>query len=310
MAAVSVVIPSFNNRRYVTAAIDSVLGQTFQHLQLLVIDDGSTDGSAEVIANHLDVLGDPRVRLAKIEHQGLVAALNMGLANARDEYFTFLGSDDTWMPTKLERQVRALQSVPAAAACFSDCWIIDQDGRRQYRLGRAQTRPYHGGRIFSDLWSMNFMPQSSTYLFRTDAVREVGGFDPDIEVEDVPLWLRLAHRYEVVYLDELLANHRVHGDHTLSNDLPLNRRSILMAHEKMTLLDPSLILNRRLLDLRSHEREAYSHYQCFRLRLARAHALAALRIDPRSRHAWRVLYRSLLGRRLIGHLRELRSKLH
>src|SRR3989442_13154067 len=123
---VSVVIPSYNHAQFVGAAIDSVLAQTLSDFELIIIDDGSKDDSVETIQRRLSQLNDDRVRLVARENRGLCRTLNEGLLMARGRYFAYLGSDDLWEPTKLEKQVDLLGSAGENdASPFTDCHIID-----------------------------------------------------------------------------------------------------------------------------------------------------------------------------------------
>ena len=120
---VSVVLPVYNGENYLRLAIESVLCQTFQDFEIIVIDDGSTDSSAS-IAQSFD-----RVRYIRQENQGAAAAVNHGIQSARGHYFAWLSHDDVYAPEKLSEQVRALQSVGGPAVCYTDIKWIDAEGK-------------------------------------------------------------------------------------------------------------------------------------------------------------------------------------
>lgn len=162
---VSVAIPSFNHAQFVADAISSVLSQTVPEVELLVIDDGSVDGSPALIQEHLSRVGGHRkVRTLFREHRGLPATLNEALLLSRGTYFSYLGSDDLLEPNKLERQLTAIAySSPPVAAAFSTCHVISATGERIGRVaGEAEFR---SGDIYYALARMKFHPPSPTNLF-------------------------------------------------------------------------------------------------------------------------------------------------
>ncbi len=307
-ALVSVVIPSFNHARYVTRAIDSVLGQTLGEIELLVVDDGSTDGSPEVIRRHLDSTptGFP-VRLVARENRGICRTLNQALAEATGKYFAALGSDDLWAPHKLARQVDALEAAgDVGAAAFSDCWVIGADGRRQGRMGLQF--PFHGGDIYRDLVMLQFFPPAPTSIFRRDVIVELGGFNERTKVtEDVDLWYRVARSHEVIYVDEPLASYRVHGDNVSARDPVAVYQDKLLILEDLILGDPELRPVASRLRARVQANHAGHLYTLLRLPEARRAAWTAIRTSPRERLAWSVLFRSALGTGIVSRVRTRRE---
>lgn len=307
---VSVVIPSFNHATYVVEAIDSALGQSFREFELLVIDDGSTDASVEIIRRHLaEVTTDVPVTLLSRENRGLCRTLNEGIRLARGKYFAALASDDLWEPRKLERQVAAMEEAgPRVGACFAECWIIDGEGRRMGRWGRSREFPYRGGDIYVDIATLRFLPNVPTTIFLRSAVEEVGGYNEARRVvEDQDLWLRVARRYEVVYLREPLASYRVHGENvsTLRADALLDdlADTVREALDR----DESLAPFERVTRGRLEARRAAASFNALRLSDARRNAVAALRLSPTDRLAWTILIRSVLGARAVALLRGVRA---
>jgi GT2 family glycosyltransferase len=295
-ALVSVVIPSFNHARYVTRAIDSVLGQTLGDIELLVVDDGSTDGSAEVIRRHLEATTAPfPVRLVARENRGICRTLNEALDGATGKYFAALGSDDLWAPHKLASQVDALEAAgDGEVAVFSDCWVIDADGLRQGRMGRQF--PFRGGDIYRDLVMLRFFPPAPTTVIRRQVIVDLGGFNERTSLtEDVDLWYRLARAHRVIYVDEPLASYRIHGGNVSSRDAAAVYRDKMLILEDLILGDPELQPVAARLRARVQANHAGHLYTLLRLPEARRAAWSALRTSPRERLAWRVLLRSALG---------------
>ncbi|MHC4599131.1 MAG: glycosyltransferase [Planctomycetota bacterium] len=197
---VSVIVPTFNRKAFALEAVASVLGQTRGDLEVLVIDDGSEDGTEEAFASH----ADPRVRYVRKEHSGIAATRNRGIAEARGRILGFLDSDDLWVPDKLEKQLPLLQgNVGFVYARY-----------RSVRDGRIlRSKPVGGpsGRIFLALLCRIFV-QTSTALVAREAVEATGPFDESLAYADeYEFFLRLAERYPVGFVDEDLVIYRIHG---------------------------------------------------------------------------------------------------
>ena len=182
---VSVVIPVYNAERFVRAAIESICTQTFTDLEIIVIDDGSRDGTAGIIGEFVD---NPRVRI--ITHQqnlGVVASLNEGVGLARAPLIARLDADDWCSPRRIEQQVELLDRDPDVVLCATYFEMVDAEGRV---LQRVETFPAFG-RLCMALASYNCIGHSTT-VFRKDAAQRVGGYSPGMTpVEDFDLWIRL-----------------------------------------------------------------------------------------------------------------------
>ncbi len=305
---VSVAIPSFNHAGYVEEAIDSVLGQTYRHLELLIIDDGSTDGSPEAITRFLDARNpEVPVRLVTRENRGQAHTLNQALRMATGEYLATLDSDDAWEPAKLEKQVATMEAAADdVAACFSDCWITDGRGRRFDRLGRPVN--FRSGNIYEDLVRLRYFPLAQAALFRRRAVLEAGGYDERLKViPDWDLWLRLAKDRTFLYTPEPLASYRIHGTNMSYDQVARFFDEARLIFEELFTRDPDLRPLQRRIRARIEARHAGQLYNMVRLREARRAARHALALAPIDRLAWTVLLRSLLGSRLVGRLRGIRQ---
>ena len=164
---VSVIIPTYNRRAMLLEAIDSVLAQSVDSFELIVIDDGSTDGTAEQLTRLAET-----IRIERIEHSGPAAARNRGVAMARAPLIAFLDSDDLWSPTKLERQLAFMRANPdCAISQTNEIWI--RNGRRVNPGVRHRKR---AGDIFVDSLRTCLISMSAT-MMRTDLFRSLGGFD-------------------------------------------------------------------------------------------------------------------------------------
>jgi glycosyltransferase involved in cell wall biosynthesis len=215
MPAVSVIIPTFNRRPWICATVRSVLAQTFQDFELIVVDDGSSDGTAEMLAAGF---GD-RIRIERLpSNVGRSAARNVGSALATAPLVAFLDSDDLWLPAKLSRQVPCFDRPEVVMA---HCWVgkTDRTGERleaesrqlEHQFQIAAARGYGYGGI-TRTWCRMY---TSAVMVRRDALLASGGFDSQLSnFEDWDLLWRLARAGEVATVRESLVLHRTHPGNT------------------------------------------------------------------------------------------------
>lgn len=201
---VTVVIPAYNAVNYLPDTLRSVLTQTHERIEVLVIDDGSTDGTAELAGS----TGDPRVTVSSFENAGLAAARNRGLAAASGEVIAFLDSDDLWDPQKVERQLAVL-AAPGVVGVGSKMRYLAADGRGAGECGVDPTPD----EIQENIRQALGMPfPISSMLFKADAVRAVEGFDETLkQVEDLDFVSRVAAQGLVSWVPEVLGGYRVHS---------------------------------------------------------------------------------------------------
>ncbi len=210
---ISVVIPVFNRLHLLREALDSVAAQTMTDLEVVVVDDGSTDPSVGAIADH-----PVRPRLVRQSRQGPAAARNNGVAQSSADIVAFLDSDDLWSPTKLEVFLGAMQASPRVSVFYGP--MLPVDGRGHPVAGR--TKPRYEGRITDQLFQSCFV-DVPTVVCRREVFRAVGGFDESLPVcEDYDLWLRLSLTEPFGYIDESLAKRRLHEDRLSKVDMARN----------------------------------------------------------------------------------------
>jgi glycosyltransferase involved in cell wall biosynthesis len=206
---ISVVIPTFNRARQVQAAVKSVLGQTYQKFEAIVVDDGSTDGTGEALQNIVnpEVSSGNQVRYFFQPNQGQSAARNKGIAEARGDWIAFLDSDDVWLPEKLEWQVRAIKKFNnECCACITDARLVDNLGMDKTVFRESGKR--YAETLGTDLQAAESLVNTrepfwvSTLLARTDLVKRVGCFDPGIGyAEDHDFLFRLSLATSFCYVN-------------------------------------------------------------------------------------------------------------
>jgi glycosyltransferase involved in cell wall biosynthesis len=209
MPAVSVVITCYNYGRFLPEAVDSALGQTHGDLEVIVVDDGSTDETPELVARWRD---EPRFRHVRQENAGQAAAKNHGARLARSPLVAYLDADDRWHPEKLARQVpRFGRAEVGVVYCLS--LLMDQAGRTWHPPPRKPRRAPRAGQVTAALLFENFVPFSSSVI-RRDLLQRVGGFDENLAMAiDWDLWLRISRHCAFDWVDAYLVDYRIgHGD--------------------------------------------------------------------------------------------------
>jgi alpha-1,3-rhamnosyltransferase len=209
-ARVAVVVPSYNHAPYVAAALRSVFAQTLAPARLLVIDDGSRDGSPQIIDDALKDCPFPCELIAR-GNRGLCATLNEGLAKTEGAYFAYLGSDDLWLPDFLAARVRALEERPRAVLAYGHAYLIDERGG-VYDCTLDWAR-YADGDARAMLLEETYAPMSPTVLHRRRSV-ERHGWNERARLEDYELYLRLSADGEFAFDPRVLSAWRRHGTNT------------------------------------------------------------------------------------------------
>lgn len=213
MPKVTVIIPSYNCEAYIAETIDSILNQTFRDIELIVVDDGSTDRTQEIVKGY----GEP-VRLITQQNARVCAARNRGIREAKGEFICLMDHDDYWFPEKLSRQIEEFERHPEAGAVFSTFirWYRDKDGNfpAPESYDRASvtddTDPEFTGWIYHqfllDCWML-----TSSAMFRKEVFDKCGMFDEALPYsEDWELWIRMSRHYPMVKLNRPYTLYRQH----------------------------------------------------------------------------------------------------
>lgn len=245
---VSVVIPSYNHHRYVIQAIESVLAQTWSQVDLIVIDDGSSDGSAELIQTFWEERGG--FTYLRRENRGLIQTLNQGLELAKGQYFCELASDDYLPVDSLEKRATFLNNHQDCVAVFADGYMVWDERETSDRfLDEKRRRLFDQKDPIPDLLR-GTLPVFATGLFLTSSLREVGGFDCESfrYYEDLEMPVRLCQKGKVGFLDEPVFFRRDHETNT-SRVTRHIRAEKVRCYEKL-FRDPSLAAYRKLIRCR------------------------------------------------------------
>lgn len=273
---VSVIIPCYNREQFIAATINSVLAQSWPNIELIVVDDGCTDGSRKVLESYGQ-------RLTILEHPGRAnsgqsAAINLGLRSCSGEYLAILDSDDIFVPDKIEKQVRFLEQHPEYGLVYANCISIDADGAELHKMYYSGHTPPTGPEQVLEDCCYN-VPSNS--LFRRSVLEKAGFQDETLRsAQDHDFAIRIAEVTRIGYLDECLWNYRRHGgsiSQTRTMERWKNGFKILEAACKRYPY-PAATVRRRKAVLHFRLGQCYLQEKCY-LRAA-YHLLLAGLLDP------------------------------
>jgi glycosyltransferase involved in cell wall biosynthesis len=272
---ISVIIPAYNYARYLSEAIDSVFAQTYPALEVIVVDDGSTDDTPAVLAAYGD-----RIRAIRQQNQGVSAARNTGIAAARGEYVAFLDADDLWQPAKLEAQMARFDADPNFGLVYCGAESFDAEGQTLHVL-----RDGIEGRVAINMLRHEpvIAAPGSNIIAPRRVAEEIGGFDTRmIGSEDWDFSYRVASRYAIGFAGEVLVRYRIHerGAHW---NIPEMEKGMLLALAKaFASPDPAVQSVRNLSYGRLHRVLAGCYFETRQPSRFAWHALQSLRYDARN----------------------------
>jgi glycosyltransferase involved in cell wall biosynthesis len=213
--SISIVMPVWNGEKYLSATIESILAQTFKDFELIVVDDGSTDGTLKILKTCLD----PRLRVFQLEHGGIVKALNHGLAQARSEWIARQDADDISLPARLEIQWQSIRQNPKAVLCHTDVEYINETNVLVGRARIPRTRSFTALKLCFQCPIVH-----TTVMFKKEIALAVGGYLPEERhAEDFSLWGRLLERGEFIGLPEKLVQFRLHAQSVSQKNLEVQQ---------------------------------------------------------------------------------------
>jgi len=342
-ALISVVIPTFNRERHLSQCLESVCNQTYRQLEILVVDDGSTDGTRALVADWQ--ARDPRVRYLFQKNAGVAAARNTALRAAQGTCIAFLDSDDAWLPWKLELQMHALQTVPEAGMVWTDMSAINEAGvllherylRQMYKayrtlsgplfeqsvpFARPESAPAHApdavacGNIERPMFNGNLV-HTSTVLIRRERLDQAGLFEEQMRRggEDYAFHFRVCREGTVAFLDVPTTLYRVGSEDQITH----RRNQVPFATAFLATLQAELARKDKPVPLSGRElRRILGHAHAWlggeladagELQPARPHLLQAIRYAPASRSAWKNLIRTFLPATTYQTLRRLKKRI-
>jgi alpha-1,3-rhamnosyltransferase len=213
---VTVWMPAYNHEQYIQEAINSVINQTYKNIELIIINDGSPDKTDEKIMELYDKCKERFERFEYIsrENRGLITTIKEIEQLAKGYYMSGLASDDFYAPTKIEKQVEALEKNDEYAMCYGNMIGVDKDSN--IILSKHKNKYAKSGYIFNDLLFRNFI-SGPTVMIKKSVLDEIGGHESKYKIEDHPMWLKISKIYKILYLDENLVYYRDHDSNMSKN---------------------------------------------------------------------------------------------
>jgi len=268
---VTIVTPTYNQAEFLAATLDSMLAQDYPNIEYLVLDDGSTDTTPDVLQRY-----NGRVRWERQANMGQSRTLNKGWAGARGEYLGYLSSDDLLAPNAISTLVRALEEHPDVPVVYCDFDLIDGQGRK---TGHVQTPDYDRRQMIEEL----ICQPGPGALFRRKVLEQAGGWNESLrKIPDFEFWLRASRMGPFLRVPETLAQYRVHEESTAIRPLPYDRSmEIVETMRAFWKDDPGAPSARRSLAA-AHLKASKSHAQSGRVGHAVRDFLAAARYRPKT----------------------------
>lgn len=305
MLKVSVIIPTYNRAELLPETIGSILAQTFRDFEIIVVDDGSTDNTKEVVES----FNSPSIRYIYQANLGVSAARTTGIKASSGEYIAFLDSDDIWLPENLELKVKRLDSHPEVALVCSDAYVFDD--KTGANLGRFwRDKPFHywinpqkaSEQPLKEMLSRGCFIGPPLALVRRLAFANVGYFDESLPTfEDWDIFIRIIQRFPIEIIDTPLVRIRQHGAGLQSNQDKMHFGEVTALNKMIrsnSLSKAELRLARRRL-ARSYYQ--YGQYMVIKAKtnLGRGKLLFSIRVNPWSIGPYIYLFLSLLGRKRV-----------
>ena len=210
---VTICVPNYNKSKFIEYTLLSVFAQSYKNIEIIIIDDCSTDGSNLIIKAILKDCPFKYIYIQNVENKGVCAAANLGVRLSSGKYFQILSSDDIILPNKIMHQVNILEaSQDDVAFIYSPTNVIDEDGlfinKKYFKDIGFDGNKMPSGNIFGELLNLNFIPALTT-LIKLDCIKSVGGYDEKLRSEDWEMSLMLSKKYRVLYDKMITANYRI-----------------------------------------------------------------------------------------------------
>jgi alpha-1,3-rhamnosyltransferase len=283
---VSVLVPSFNHEPFITQALDSITEQSYRNIEVVIVDDCSSDNSVERIREWIDRTTMPVQLVLNDENRGICSVLNQLVSLASGEFLVYLDSDDWFDPDRIQIHVDHFESLgPEVVLVYGDVELWGEDGRRVGATSLQQSfrvgEPPDGSRVFDRLLLANFIPTPAVTV-RRSAILEIGGYDESLWFDDYDMWLRLSHRFDFSFCDRVVANYRVlpsSMSHSVAGRPEMARSTIVILERWADTPDVRESLSRRR-SLANNLRRQSCKVAPYDLDLARKALATAQRLDP------------------------------
>lgn len=244
-ALATVGIALYNHENYIKECIESIVNQTYDNLEIIVIDDGSKDQSYAVAKSVLEAQNRRPYQIITRPNRGMCNTLNEITDLSSGKYISFIGSDDFWHPEKIAKQVEYLEAHPEVALVHSNSYVVDGESKIYSELNFSGKK--NSGKLFEAILTGKGGINTPSHLYRTSVYSTIGKYDPQFRFEDTDFWLRLSKVYDVGFIDEKLSYYRIHTSNLSKDDnlLKFYNDEIVNIYKKN--VDDPVLLKRSLL---------------------------------------------------------------
>lgn len=298
---VSVIIPAYNCGKYLKEAVDSVLNQTYKNVEIIIIDDGSTDDTQKVAEEF-----SKKVIYHRQPHRGAASARNEGIKRASGDFIAFLDADDVWLKEKVARQVMYFEKNPEVGLVYTDLYRLDAGSNRIISKW-SDVFPVKEGFVFRDLIERNFI-QTSAVMIKKKVVDEIGFFDEEFKAyEDIDYWVRVAEKFKIGYIPEPLVIYRMFPESLSKKGLWMAEGRLKVFKKHAHKIQDERWQKRVLADIYSEFMVA--HYLNSNMKEARRYFYMAFSQDPKILLRGRTtetFLKTLLGKTIVNWLRSMK----
>lgn len=219
---VSVIVPAYNHECFVEKCLNSIIAQTYKNMQIIIINDGSTDNTEKCIQDFMKKINFP-IEFVSKDNEGICKTLNLGIQLSKGEYIATIASDDIWLPEKLAKQIDFLENNQNIGLVYSDIFFLKKDGNTELKftdykseIRKCFLNGIQNAQMYYTLLTENIII-ANTVMIRKKCLDTVGYYDENIKFEDYDMWLRFAQKYPIGFIDEPLAYYRIHDDNISHN---------------------------------------------------------------------------------------------
>jgi glycosyltransferase involved in cell wall biosynthesis len=292
MELISVVIPAYNYARYLDQAIESVLSQTYENIEIIVVDDGSIDNTQQVVTG----IHHPQLKYIYQENRGLSAARNTGIRSSHGEFIGFLDADDYWLPSKLVFQMELFQKLPDSGLIYGGYNVVNKVGDfLACRTPEAVEKDW-----YKELLLRNYVAgSSSTSLVRRECFSLLGGFDENLRaVEDWDMWLRIARYFPLRCVQESVSCIRLHDSNMTQNPALLLSGFIKVINKNLSASDqdPDILNHKNQIYANAYLRAAVFASRRSKFIISLKYSLKSLLIHP-TIDSFAVIIKSILHKK-------------
>lgn len=242
---VSIVVPCYNHEKYVKTTIESIIQQTYENIELIIIDDGSSDKSVDIIKEMATLCKDRfhRFKFIHRENKGLCRTLNEGIDLAEGKYFCSLASDDIYIENKIKIQVEFLEKNNEYGMCYGKVLVFENSIKNTFDYNNSNK----SGLIFNDLINDGCFIPAPSVLIKKEVFKIVGKYDESLWIEDWDMWLRIARKFKIGYIDKYFAYYRKHDSNISKQSYKMYEAQVKI-FEKYKYLDnyEDIIRNRKI----------------------------------------------------------------